>query len=75
MLARRHPFGGLAPLRRRHRRQLWLSGLLTAFLLLVPVVNLLAPIVGSAFVTLRLHRAGLGVGVGGNAERIGTLSR
>jgi uncharacterized protein involved in cysteine biosynthesis len=58
VLARRHRFGELGRLRRRHKAQLWASGLVTALILLVPVVNLLAPVVGAAFATLRLHRAG-----------------
>ena len=58
VLAQRHPLSGLKPLRRRYRAQLWLSGFITALLLMIPIVNLLAPVVGSAFATLRLHRAG-----------------
>lgn len=57
VLARRHPFGELRALRREHRARLWSTGLVTALLLLVPFVNLLAPVVGSAFATLRVHRA------------------
>jgi uncharacterized protein involved in cysteine biosynthesis len=60
VLARRQPHAALPALRRRHQRQLWLGGLVTALMLPVPVLNLLAPIVGSAFVTLRAHRAGVG---------------
>lgn len=56
VLARRHPFAGLKRVRAEHRSSLWLSGLVTALLLLIPVVNLLAPIIGSAFATLRVHR-------------------
>jgi uncharacterized protein involved in cysteine biosynthesis len=61
VLVRRHRFGELGALRRRHKAQLWASGLVTALILLVPVVNLLAPVVGAAFATLRLHRAGAGL--------------
>ena len=61
VLARRNPHAVLPALRRQHARQLWLGGLLTALMLAVPVLNLLAPIVGSAFVTLRAHRAGFGI--------------
>lgn len=57
VLARRHPFGGLKALRREHRLRLWSTGLATALLLLVPLVNLLAPVVGAAFATLRVNRA------------------
>jgi uncharacterized protein involved in cysteine biosynthesis len=59
VLARRHGLHGLGKLRRAYRLQLWLSGLVTSLILLVPFVNLLAPIVGSAFATLRIHRARL----------------
>jgi uncharacterized protein involved in cysteine biosynthesis len=58
VLARRHRFRDLGALRRRHNAQLWSSGLVTALILLVPIVNLVAPIVGAAYATLRLHRAG-----------------
>jgi len=57
VLARRHPLGELKALRREHRARLWTTGLVTALLLPVPFVNLLAPIVGSALATLRVHRA------------------
>lgn len=60
VLTRRHPHAALPALRREHQRQLWLGGLVTALMLAVPVLNLLAPVVGSAFVTLRAHRAGVG---------------
>jgi uncharacterized protein involved in cysteine biosynthesis len=71
VLARRHRFGELGALRRRHKAQLWSSGLVTALILLVPVVNLLAPVLGAAFATLRLHRAGakLPFGTGSQAIR------
>lgn len=61
VLARRNPHAALPALRRQHARQLWLGGLVTALMLAVPVLNLLAPIVGCAFVTLRAHRAGFGL--------------
>jgi CysZ protein len=58
VLARRHRFGELGALRRRHKAQLWSSGVVTALILMVPILNLAAPVVGAAFATLRLHRAG-----------------
>ncbi len=58
VLGRRHALTALKPLRRQYRRQLWLTGLLTALLLLVPLLNLLAPVLGGAFAALRVHRAG-----------------
>lgn len=57
VLARRHPLADLPALRRRHAREVWLGGLVTAAFLLVPFLNLLAPVVGSALVTLRTNRA------------------
>lgn len=58
VLARRHPLADLPALRRRHAPEVWLGGLATATLLLVPFLNILAPVVGSALVTLRANRAG-----------------
>lgn len=57
VMTRREGMGGLKELRRRHQRQLWGSGLVTALILMVPIVNIVAPIIGSAFATLRLHKA------------------
>lgn len=57
VLARRHALAALRTVRPRYRRQLWTTGLVTALLLLVPILNLLAPMVGGALATLRLNRA------------------
>jgi uncharacterized protein involved in cysteine biosynthesis len=38
----------VGPLRNKHRNQLFLAGVATAFLLTVPFVNLLAPIISTA---------------------------
>lgn len=46
-------------LRQQHQRLVWGAGLVVAALATVPIVNLVAPLVGSAFVTLRLHRRGV----------------
>lgn len=43
-------------LRRRHGVQIWLAGILMAIPLLVPVVNLLVPILGAATFTHMYHR-------------------
>jgi uncharacterized protein involved in cysteine biosynthesis len=49
-----------ADLRRRHRWGVLASGVIVAGLLLVPVVNLVAPVVGIALMTHRFHRWRLG---------------
>jgi uncharacterized protein involved in cysteine biosynthesis len=43
-------------LRRRHRRQVFLAGLVITALLTVPFVNLLAPVVGTAAMVHLFHR-------------------
>jgi CysZ protein len=43
-------------LRRQQRGVFWTSGMAIAFLLSLPLVNLVAPIVGAAFMTHRFHR-------------------
>lgn len=55
---RRLPPAQVAGLRRERRLALWLAGMLIALLLAVPVLNLVAPIVGAAFLTQRFHRYG-----------------
>ena len=45
-----------ARLRRDHRLMFWLAGLVIAFLLAVPILNLVAPVVGAAFMTMRFQR-------------------
>ena len=47
-------------LRRRHRLRVWLAGVPAAALMLVPVANLLAPVLGAAAFTHVLHRVGPG---------------
>ena len=42
--------------RRERRFRVWLAGVAIAFLLTIPFVNLVAPIVGAAFMTQRFHR-------------------
>ncbi len=42
-------------LRRRHRLRVWLAGLPAAALMLVPVGNLLAPVLGAAAFTHLVH--------------------
>lgn len=57
---RRLPPAMVATLRRDHRMAFWAAGALIAFLLAIPLVNLIAPIVGAAFMTQRVHRYGGG---------------
>jgi uncharacterized protein involved in cysteine biosynthesis len=54
--ARRMPAADVRTLRKQHMRRLFLSGLVVAFLLTVPIVNLLAPIVGTAAMVHIFHR-------------------
>lgn len=54
-LRRCEPAVALA-LRRRHRRQVFLAGLVITALLTVPFVNLLAPVVGTAAMVHLFHR-------------------
>ena len=54
--ARRMGREAAAGLRRRHRLGVLASGAIVAGLLLVPVVNLVAPVVGIALMTHRFHR-------------------
>lgn len=46
-------------LRRRHRLRVWLAGVPAAALMLLPVVNLLAPVLGAAAFTHLVHGAAL----------------
>lgn len=46
----------LDTLMRQQRWLFWLAGVVIAFLLAVPLVNLVAPVVGAAFMTHRFHR-------------------
>jgi uncharacterized protein involved in cysteine biosynthesis len=45
-----------ARIRRDHRMMFWLAGIVIAFLLAVPLLNLVAPVVGAAFMTMRYQR-------------------
>ncbi|MCU0893265.1 MAG: EI24 domain-containing protein [Rhodospirillales bacterium] len=54
--ARRMPAAAVREMRKKHMRRLFLSGLVVAFLLTVPIVNLLAPIVGTAAMVHIFHR-------------------
>lgn len=47
-------------LRRRHRLRVWFAGLPAAALMLVPLANLLAPVLGAAAFTHVFHGVGLG---------------
>lgn len=46
----------LEVLRGQQRVMFWLSGAVIAFLLAVPILNLVVPVVGAAFMTHRFHR-------------------
>ena len=46
----------LSALLHQQRWLFWLAGAVIAFLLAVPIVNLVAPVVGAAFMTHRFHR-------------------
>ena len=59
VLQRRLPPAAVAGLRRTHKSLAWRIGLVTAVIAMVPFVNVVAPIIGSAFATLQLHRHGL----------------
>lgn len=54
--ARRMSAPAAREMRRKHMRRLFLAGLVVAFLLTVPIVNLLAPIVGTAAMVHIFHR-------------------
>jgi uncharacterized protein involved in cysteine biosynthesis len=54
--SRRLPPQGVRELRRANRARVFLAGVLTAFLLTVPIVNLVAPIVGTAAMVHLLER-------------------
>jgi uncharacterized protein involved in cysteine biosynthesis len=43
-------------LRRDHRLVFWLAGTVIALLLAVPLLNLVAPVIGAAFMTMRFQR-------------------
>lgn len=47
-------------LRRRHRLRVWIAGLPAAALMLVPLANLFAPVLGAAAFTHVFHGVGLG---------------
>ena len=53
---RRHAAGGgHASLRRRHRGQLFLAGVIIAFLLTLPLINLIAPVIATAVMVHLYH--------------------
>ena len=52
-------------LRRRHRLRLFLAGVLICGLAAIPVVNLLAPVIATAFMVHIFHRLGNGHGESG----------
>lgn len=56
VILRRLPPAQAAAWRKSHRRPLFVAGVAIAFAMTVPVVNLLAPVVGAAFATHLFHR-------------------
>ena len=56
VILRRLPPAQAAEWRKSHRRPLFVAGVAIAFAMTVPVVNLLAPVVGAAFATHLFHR-------------------
>ena len=54
--ARRMPVADARAFRRRHRFRIWVTGVLMAVPLSVPVLNLLVPVVGAATFTHLFHR-------------------
>ncbi len=60
---RRLPWAKVAGLRRRARAQVWLAGAIIAFLLTVPVLNLVAPVVAIAFMVHLFEGLRRGAGV------------
>lgn len=56
VILRRLPAARAAEWRKSHRRPLFVAGVAIAFAMTVPVVNLLAPVVGAAFATHLFHR-------------------
>jgi CysZ protein len=56
--ARRVPPGMVGQVRSDNRLAYWLAGAVIAFMLAVPLLNLVAPIVGAAFMTRRFQRYG-----------------
>ncbi len=53
---RRLDTGGARALCRRYRYRIWLSGIVVAWLMTVPFVNLAAPAIGTAFMLHRFER-------------------
>ncbi len=55
---RRLPPAAVEQVRHERRLAFWAAGVVVAALLAVPLLNLVAPIVGAAFMTLRFQRYG-----------------
>ena len=52
---RRHQPAAVTELRRRHRGQLFLAGVVIAFLLTLPLINLIAPVIATAVMVHLYH--------------------
>ena len=70
----RLPLRELGQLRRRQRGRLWLAGVAIAAMLIIPVFNLVAPVVAIAFM-VHLVAPLLRPGSGGIAERLSPVGR
>jgi uncharacterized protein involved in cysteine biosynthesis len=66
---RRHEPVVVATLRRRYRGQLFLAGVIIAFLLTVPLINLIAPAVGIAAMVHLYHGLNTSPTIGGTVRR------
>lgn len=66
---RRNEPSVVALLRRRHKGQLFLAGVIIAFLLTLPLVNLLAPVIGIAAMVHLYHGLNTAPTIGGTVRR------
>lgn len=69
VIGQRLPLRELSRLRREQRRRLWLAGVLIAVMLLIPVFNLVAPVVAIAFMVHLVTRPVLGARGGAGRRR------
>lgn len=66
---RRHEPSVVAALRRRYRGPLFLAGVIIAFLLTLPLVNLVAPVIGVAAMVHLYHQLKMSPAIGGTVRR------
>ena len=65
---RRMSFEAAHALRRRHRFKVFVSGVVIALLFLIPVLNLIAPVIATAFM-VHVHRRIVGAQPGDGSAR------